>query len=496
MRNRTVIYARLSREDENKIYGNKESRSIENQISALTTYCIEKGLNLVEIYYDDGYSGATLNRPDMQRMLQDMKLHKFDIIIVKDVSRLGRSLHRVGELIDKIFPENNIRLISVNDRYDSQTYKGEESIIIRNFLNEYYLKEFRKKCKKSRDYRVRNKHIIGTPKYGYLYDKDNNEYIDEEAAKIIRMIFDLVGNKGYNLSQVAQILNKKKIPTRSYHQLYSCNRKKYQNHISKQWDRHAVNDIASDYEYCGHSLNLVGHKYKKSERILIRDTHLAIIDEELFRKTQNVIAENRKVGRNGTYEHIANLIKDSKTGFTFVYNPIRKDKKCKACYTFRGVSGSINADILHEVLLKDALNVIQCCNDKENRIYSVFKKKVIHTGNFDISNLKSRLDKVNERYSILLEKNFNNLISEYDFQIKSSELQEQIKEIEQQIASCNQANEKLKLFDIRFNRFLEDIKTLPEQKLDIIRLVIKKVLVNKIYSPNKFDITVCYKFEE
>ena len=109
MKNRAVIYARLSREDEDKLDGNKESRSVENQIKFLTQYAFENGFELVDIYADDGYTGGNLDRPDMQRLLADIKTHRFNIVLVKDISRFGRSLHRVGSLIEKIFPENNIR---------------------------------------------------------------------------------------------------------------------------------------------------------------------------------------------------------------------------------------------------------------------------------------------------------------------------------------------------------------------------------------------------
>lgn len=495
MKNRAVIYARLSREDENKIDGNKESRSIENQISALTNFCNEQGFDLVEIYYDDGYSGANLDRPDIQRLLKDMKMHKFDIVVVKDISRLGRSLHRVGELIDTIFPANNIRLISVNDKYDSQTYKEDDSIVLRNFLNDYYLKEFKKKIRKSRDFRVQHKHITSFPKFGYLFDEDKNEIIDKNASEIVKLIFDLVGNKKYNLVKTAQILNEKNIKTRSDYQYSVLRMKKNNKHIAFAWDRHSVNDIVSDYEYCGHSINLVNHKYKKNDRILIKNTHLAIIDEELFKKAQEVISINRKVGRNGKYNHIATILKDKKTGFNYTYNPPRIDRKSNACYTFRGISGSINANLLHDVLYQDAINVIKMCSENKEKLYYIFRKKYFNVYDCNIVTLKSQLDKTNEKYSILLEKHFNNYISDFDFQSKSYEYLNKIKEIEEKISSVNKTNEKIKLFEIRFKRFLENIKILPCEKLDLIRLVIKTVVVNKIISPHNFDITIHYKFE-
>ena len=147
MKNITAIYARLSREDENKYYGNSESRSIENQIKALSDYAQENDFIIYKVYYDDGWSGSTLVRPQFQQLLNDMRNHKFNTLLVKDMSRIGRSLHKVGDLIERVFPENHIRVISVSDRYDSSQYKDDMSIVLRSFLNEYYLKDLMKKCR-------------------------------------------------------------------------------------------------------------------------------------------------------------------------------------------------------------------------------------------------------------------------------------------------------------------------------------------------------------
>ena len=120
MKSKAVIYARLSREDEDKIDGNKsESRSVENQIKTLSDFAGEHDLDIVKIYYDDGYSGGNFERPGFKDMMRAMERHEFEVLLIKDISRLGRVLHRVGELIEIIFPRNNIRVISVNDNYDT-----------------------------------------------------------------------------------------------------------------------------------------------------------------------------------------------------------------------------------------------------------------------------------------------------------------------------------------------------------------------------------------
>ena len=159
MNNIVAIYVRLSREDEDKIDKSKESRSIENQIKTLKDFAKEQGFAVYNIYADDGYSGGDFNRPAFKQMIDDMKRRRFNVLLLKDLSRLGRSLYKVGDLIENVFPVNGIRVISLGDKYDSQFYKDDMSIVLRSFLNDYYLKEFKKKCRKAREHYAQTKHL-------------------------------------------------------------------------------------------------------------------------------------------------------------------------------------------------------------------------------------------------------------------------------------------------------------------------------------------------
>ena len=173
MMNKAVIYVRLSREDEDKIDGNKkESRSIENQIEFLSNYAKKNGHTVIKIYCDDGVSGGTFDRPAFNEMLKDMKRKRFNIILIKDFSRLGRVMHKVGDYVENIFPSYNIRLISVSDNYDSLTSSEDDSVVLRYFINEFYLKDFKKKCRNARRHYAMTKHLNYYPKYGYNYDED------------------------------------------------------------------------------------------------------------------------------------------------------------------------------------------------------------------------------------------------------------------------------------------------------------------------------------
>ena len=113
---KVAIYIRLSKEDIDKGYD--ESESITNQKALLTEYVEKLGweYELVDIYIDPGYTGTNFNRPDFKRMIKDIELGKVNMVVTKDLSRLGRDYIETGEYIEKWFPENNVRYVSVTDK--------------------------------------------------------------------------------------------------------------------------------------------------------------------------------------------------------------------------------------------------------------------------------------------------------------------------------------------------------------------------------------------
>jgi len=495
MRNRAVIYARLSREDEDKIDGNKsESRSVENQIKNLTTFGIEHELNIVKVFYDDGYSGGNFNRPGFQDLMKAMENHEFDVLLIKDISRLGRVLHRVGELIEVIFPKHNIRVISVNDNYDSDTYNSDESIVLRNFLNDYYLKDFKRKCRNARRHYANTKHLNYYPKYGYNFDEDRKEIIDEYSANIVRRIFDYIANQGLSTCQVAEILNKEGVLTRSSYSVNVLGQKGLHKKPAKEWNGEKVWEVVKDYEYCGHSINWVSHI--KEEQILLKNTHLAIIDEDLFKKAQEAI--DKRSNMKNRPIHIGKLLFDRKTNKNLLYGR-RKNEEDKAIYFCRVNNRqqyAIKARAIERAVYQDALNVIECCKFDHERFYGLFRQKLFQGKEFNQEQLKTRLNKLNEEYSNLLEGYFNQVICEEVYEKRSKQLLMSIKETEIDIERCVDNKSKIELFEIRFKKFLESIKDMSKDMFEVIKQVISKIYINEVKDQTTFDITIIYKFEE
>ena len=110
-----AVYIRLSKEDDSE----KESESVTNQRSLLMAYAQQQKLRVFGEYVDDGFTGTNFDRPGFKRMIQDILDKKVNMVITKDMSRLGRDYIQTGHYIEKFFPENNIRYISLLDGIDS-----------------------------------------------------------------------------------------------------------------------------------------------------------------------------------------------------------------------------------------------------------------------------------------------------------------------------------------------------------------------------------------
>ena len=186
------IYIRLSREDDDKVM---MSESITNQKSLLLQYVKENNLRVYDIYVDDGYSGTNFDRPGFKRLIDDIESKKINMVITKDMSRLGRDYIGTGNLIEKYFPEHDVRYIAVTDNID--TYLDNSSNDIAPFkaiMNDMYAKDISKKIKSSlRAKQKDGKWGGGRCPFGYMQDPNDKNHlvINEEQAIVVRKIFDM-----------------------------------------------------------------------------------------------------------------------------------------------------------------------------------------------------------------------------------------------------------------------------------------------------------------
>ena len=171
---KVAIYCRLSREDTYKLHENDESESIQNQKSMLINYAIEQGWDIYNIYCDEDYSGTDSERPDFNRLIEDAKNHKFNIVLCKSQSRFTRDMEVSEKYLHNKFLEWNIRFISLVDFVDNQNKGNKKSSQINALVNEWYLEDLSENIKKTFDNkRKQGLHIGAFVCYGYKRDSEN-----------------------------------------------------------------------------------------------------------------------------------------------------------------------------------------------------------------------------------------------------------------------------------------------------------------------------------
>ena len=189
---RADAYLRLSKEDGDKV----ESDSIANQRDLIRHFLADKpDIQLVDEQIDDGYSGATFDRPSFQKMMEDVKSGKINCIIVKDLSRFGRNFVEAGRYIDQIFPEYGVRFIAINDNFDSAKGRSQSDNVLLPFLNlvnDAFCRDISIKVRSQLEVKRKKGDFVGSfAVYGYLKDPDNRHklIVDEFAANVVRDIF-------------------------------------------------------------------------------------------------------------------------------------------------------------------------------------------------------------------------------------------------------------------------------------------------------------------
>lgn len=293
-----ALYMRLSKEDDEVV---DESNSITNQRYILRRY-IERmpelsHYRLVE-YVDDGYSGKNFERPGVERLLEEVKSGKIYGIVVKDFSRFGRNHIEVGNYIEKIFPLLDIRFIAVNNHFDSADYMGttpDMDVAFENLMYDYFSEENSIKIKSDLFHkRMRGKYMATFAPYGYKKSpEDHNKIvIDEEAADVVRLIFNIYEECGTK-AEVARHLNEKHIPTPQEYAKENgiAEHWKYEQE-KKFWNGSIIGRILKNPIYIG---NTVFHKKEvvevgsKRTRCLpqdewktCEDTHEGIISKKQF----------------------------------------------------------------------------------------------------------------------------------------------------------------------------------------------------------------------
>ena len=296
------IYLRLSQEDVDKRTNKAkdESNSIAAQRQLIQRHIEQNPYlsNLPQVEFcDDGYSGTNFERPDFQRMIELVRSGQLHIIIVKDLSRFGRDYLEVGDYLEHIFPFLGVRMISINDHYDSDKYLGNTAgmdIAFRNLIYDYYSKDLSKKVKSAMRMKQRNGGYISCCLYGYKVSPENKHrmIIDPVTAPIVKRIFsDIIAGK--STSQVARELNAEGIPTP---QQYKGVARRKEHSSKAMWTHTRILDMLKNLKYTGCMVNNTREsvviraksqrRVPKEEWIINENAHEAIVTMDEFEAAQ------------------------------------------------------------------------------------------------------------------------------------------------------------------------------------------------------------------
>jgi DNA invertase Pin-like site-specific DNA recombinase len=305
------LYRRLSVEADGD---NEEYNSIGNQQKLAEDFILRTPfLHIKKVYTDNGYTGMNYQRPGFQEMMQDLYAGMIDCVIVKDISRLGRHFILTSEMVEKTFPSMGVRLICINDEYDSIDPNADSASLlfqIKMVMNDNYAKDFSKKIRSSIGAKMSAGKFLpasGSIPYGYIRNPEKGTFdIDEETAPVVRRIFEM-RQQGISFNGIAKALNDENIPSpgRIRFERGMTKNEKYEKVV---WLRGAVKKITSDLVYTGCRIHgkvkrdrLGENKTRRSEEEwqVIENAHEPIIDKELFETVRKVndkaVADRKKL---------------------------------------------------------------------------------------------------------------------------------------------------------------------------------------------------------
>lgn len=305
-------YVRLSVENS----GSNTEDTIENQKAAIQLYLqAQKNMKLVGFYCDNGETGTDFDRPSFERLMADVKVGNVNCIVVKDLSRFGRNYLEAGAYLEKVFPQMNIRFISIQEHFDTLNSDGSNDCIVplKNILNDYYAKDISMKSGSALRVKQQRGEFIGNwASYGYIKDPSDKHklIVDEEAAETVRKIFNWrLQGLGYNA--IIKKLTHQQIPSPSTYRLEK-GFVKNENYKTVPWRPNTIKIILSNQVYLGHivqgkkrGLHYLGQAQRKvlpDEWIIVKNMHEPIVDQDTFDMVQKLLSERKTAYQKRLYE--------------------------------------------------------------------------------------------------------------------------------------------------------------------------------------------------
>ena len=455
------MYIRISREDGDK----QESESIGNQRNILQRYVKENNLNFIREYVDDGVSGTTFDRPGFRKMLQDIENQNINMVITKDLSRLGRDYIKTGFYIEDYFPKNNVRYVAVTDGIDTYIDSTNNDITpFKAIMNDLYAKDISRKIRSVyKEKQKSGEYLCSIPAYGYKKHPTikNKLIIDDQVRTIVEKIFDMYAN-GRGSVEIVKFLNSKQYLSPTGYRKTGIVQDK--NKTGYNWNEVTLCNMLKNEVYIGNTIqnkrSVISYKVKKiktvekENQIRVDNTHESIIDKDVFERVQCII-EKRGTNTKLKYDYLLR-------GLLYCYHCKRKlqivlkkiskrnvksypyitcsNAKERVCYPL-----NMNYERFENQIIYIVKKICQVYADKEI-FYLVYKKHQNKTLNIregykkkieqidkNILNINNNLDKMymDKLRGILQVEDYIRVSQRVNFE--KTKLTEQKKEIEQKL---------------------------------------------------------------
>ena len=512
----TVVYCRLSQDD--GLDG--DSNSIINQKKILLDVVTRENLPNPILFVDDGFSGTNFDRPAISEALRLVENRQVSNFLVKDLSRLGRSYIKVGQLTEITFPSFDVRFIALNDGVDSNKPNETNSIFlpIKSLMDEMYAVDTSKKIRAVVQAKAKaGERVTTNPPYGYLKDSNNpkNWIIDPVASEVVKRIFQ-EAKSGKSLSEIAKGLENDKIFKPDRHRieigLKPISASSNVESLPYFWTRETLSAILGREEYLGHTVNLRTRKksYKdkrkvdnpKEDWLVFKNTHEAIIDQETFEIVQKMRSHKRSnqryKNRAGHENLFAGLVFCGTCGRKHYFCPQEKNGlnhdhyKCSGYrYPIDGcdnphyiqkyaliviISGKLRQTIqeVHfnqEAFLKKLEQQSQAQFNKDNKRQRQQLQKDEHRFK-EIDNIIQKLyednllDKISDERFVKLSRSYEE---------EQKQLRASISDLTEKLAKQQEDSLNISKFMVRISKYTE----LPELTVEIVNELIDKIVIHK-----------------
>ena len=520
---RTALYCRLSKDD--MLQG--DSESIKTQKAMLTQYAKEHGFLIVEVYVDDGWSGLNFQRPDFNRMLDDIEAGKIDVVITKDLSRLGRDHLKVGHFTEIYFPMKNVRYIAVNDGVDTAN-KNNDIAALKNVMNEFYSRDNSRKIRSS--IRARAKAGLYRTSFnpiGYRKSPDNHNklIVDGETAWIVKRIFELA-NAGMGAHKIAKTFREEQVPCPSWW-LHSRGERDYsqrfENPANKyEWSHTVIRNIIANPLYLGHtvmckteSIFKVGtfKKVPKADQIRVENTHEPLVSQELFDGANAKILSRRRDTTDNFVSPFSGLVKCGTCGKALGLRYWGKDRHhIYVCTTYaHDTKACSDHRIYYEDLYNAVLADIQyharlAYEDRDKAVALAMKMNAKADGNKGKSNesklkqAKKRYDEVTRLFDRLYEDSLSGRISNDNFTRLIDKYQTEQEQLLGQIQNLENALQEVKDSQtnaVQWAALMADYVGIRELTAENLNLLVERI---EVFDRTETDgeaeqvIRICYRF--